>query len=295
MIKIPKNPSKKFVYELLEEQYEAFNHYHAISEDLPDPLGIAREFQSDKVALFCALFAYGNARAIVRFLESCNLRFLGEFGRVHLIESSMQESKSLELKSLQSSPKETNLQKLTPQELALQSPPKAIPRCTTKPYRFQTNEEIQEFFIALLASGDLHATFYRAYKSDSLLKGIEALQNLLYSKLCKRLPKISQGLEFLIGKPRSNSPLKRWNMFLRWVVRKDCIDLGLWEGIRRSDLILPLDTHTFRVTQRLGILKRRSYDLKAALEVSEFLKKLDSKDPIKYDFALYRIGQLGLI
>ena len=84
-------------------------------------------------------------------------------------------------------------------------------------------------------------------------------------------------------------------MFLRWMVRKDCIDLGFWEGIRRSDLILPLDTHTFRVSQKLGILKRKSYDLKAALEVSEFLKKLDSKDPIKYDFALYRIGQLGLI
>ncbi len=256
MIKIPKNPSKKFVYELLEEQYEAFNHYHAISADLPDPLGVARQFRSDKVALFCALFAYGNARAIVRFLESCNLRFFGEFGQLHWQES-----------------------------------PLVIPHCTKKPYRFQTNEEIQEFFIALLSSGDLHTTFYQAYKRDSLLKGIEVLQNLLYSKLVK----ISQGLEFLIGKPQSNSPLKRWNMFLRWVVRKDCIDLGLWEGIKRSDLILPLDTHTFRVSQRLGILKRRSYDLKAALEVSEFLRKLDSKDPIKYDFALYRIGQLGLI
>lgn len=255
MIKIPKNPSRKFVYHLLEEQYEAFNHYHSITTDLPDPLGVARQFTSDKVALFCALFAYGNARAIVRFLESCNLYFL-------------------EQTSIQSN---TGLSE--------------IPYCANKPYRFQNQDEIQDFFESLLMSGNLYEIFYRAYKKDSLLKGIEALQNHLYNNL----QNTTKGLEFLIGKPQSNSPLKRWNMFLRWMVRKDCIDLGFWEGIRRSDLILPLDTHTFRVSQKLGILKRKSYDLKAALEVSEFLKKLDSKDPIKYDFALYRIGQLGLI
>lgn len=257
MIKIPKNPSKKFVYHLLEEQYEAFNHYHSITIDLPDPLGVARQFMSDKVALFCALFAYGNARAIVRFLESCNLYFLDQ--------ASYKSHHNLHLNE--------------------------IPYCTNKPYRFQNQDEIQDFFESLLMSGDLYEIFYRAYKKDSLLKGIEALQNHLYSNL----KKTTKSLEFLIGKSQSNSPLKRWNMFLRWMVRKDCVDLGLWEGIKRSDLILPLDTHTFRVSQRLGILKRKSYDLKAALEVSEFLKKLDSNDPIKYDFALYRIGQLGLI
>lgn len=255
MIKIPKNPSRKFVYHLLEEQYEAFNHYHSITTDLPDPLGVARQFISDKVALFCALFAYGNARAIVRFLESCNLYFLEQ--------TSIQSNACLS----------------------------EIPYCTNKPYRFQNQDEIQDFFESLLMSGNLYEIFYRAYKKDSLLKGIEALQNHLYNNL----QNTTKGLESLIGKPQSNSPLKRWNMFLRWMVRKDCIDLGFWEGIRRSDLILPLDTHTFRVSQKLGILKRKSYDLKAALEVSEFLKKLDSKDPIKYDFALYRIGQLGLI
>ncbi|EES89271.1 conserved hypothetical protein [Helicobacter canadensis MIT 98-5491] len=245
------------MYHLLEEQYEAFNHYHSITTDLPDPLGVARQFMSDKVALFCALFAYGNARAIVRFLESCNLYFLDQ--------ASYKSHHNLHLNE--------------------------IPYCTNKPYRFQNQDEIQDFFESLLMSGDLYEIFYRAYKKDSLLKGIEALQNYLYSNL----KKTTKSLEFLIGKSQSNSPLKRWNMFLRWMVRKDCVDLGLWEGIKRSDLILPLDTHTFRVSQRLGILKRKSYDLKAALEVSEFLKKLDLNDPIKYDFALYRIGQLGLI
>ena len=245
-IKLPKSLSKKFLYHLLEEQYEAFNHYHAISIDYPDPLGIARKFKNEKVALFCALFAYGNARAIVRFLETCKLDCLQEL---------------------------------------------QFTKCTLKPYRFQTRDEIQDFFEVLLEVESLYEIFYKHYKKDSLLKGIESLQYLLYQKLSRT----TSGLEFLIGKPQSNSPLKRWNMFLRWMVRKDSVDLGMWEGIRTSDLILPLDTHTFRVCQRLGILKRKSYDLKAALEASEFLRGLNPKDPIKYDFALYRIGQLGLI
>lgn len=61
--------------------------------------------------------------------------------------------------------------------------------------------------------------------------------------------------------------------------------------ILKSELILPLDTHTFALCKKLKIIQRQSYDLKAAIEATEFLKKLDPHDPIKYDFALYRLGQ----
>ena len=80
-------------------------------------------------------------------------------------------------------------------------------------------------------------------------------------------------------------------MFLRWMVRDDNLDLGLWKGINKKDLILPLDTHTFKVSQKLGLLDRQSYDLKSALLITEKLKEFDEFDPIKYDFSLYRIGQ----
>ena len=80
-------------------------------------------------------------------------------------------------------------------------------------------------------------------------------------------------------------------MFLRWMVRSDELDLGLWNGVNKKDLILPLDTHTFKVSQKLGLLNRKTYDLKSALEITSALKKFDINDPIKYDFALYRIGQ----
>ncbi|MDX1296209.1 MAG: TIGR02757 family protein, partial [Sulfurimonadaceae bacterium] len=84
-------------------------------------------------------------------------------------------------------------------------------------------------------------------------------------------------------------------MFLRWMVREDSIDMGLWQGVRRSDLIIPLDTHTFHVSQKLGLLKRKSYDLQAAVELTEALRRFDPDDPVKYDFALYRMGQEKIV
>ena len=85
--------------------------------------------------------------------------------------------------------------------------------------------------------------------------------------------------------------MKRWMMYLRWMVRKDNIDMGLWSKVDTKDLIMPLDTHTFNVSQKLGLLQRKSYDLEAALELTQTLKIFDAADPVKYDFALYRIGQ----
>ena len=85
--------------------------------------------------------------------------------------------------------------------------------------------------------------------------------------------------------------MKRYNMFLRWVVRNDELDLGLWSGIDTAHLLMPLDTHTHKVALKLGLMRRKSYDFKAVLELTENLRKFDAKDPIKYDFALYRLGQ----
>ncbi|MGB5791469.1 DUF2400 family protein, partial [Poseidonibacter sp.] len=69
------------------------------------------------------------------------------------------------------------------------------------------------------------------------------------------------------------------------------LDMGLWSGIDKKDLLLPLDTHTFKVSQKLGLLTRKTYDLKSAILITEKLREFDDADPIKYDFALYRIGQ----
>ena len=79
------------------------------------------------------------------------------------------------------------------------------------------------------------------------------------------------------------------------MVREDELDMGIWSKIDKKDLLMPLDTHTFKVSQKLGLLKRKTYDMKAVLELTQTLKSFDKNDPIKYDFALYRLGQEKII
>jgi len=95
-----------------------------------------------------------------------------------------------------------------------------------------------------------------------------------------------------LSNPAKNSASKRLNMFLRWMVRTDSsgIDFGIWNKIPKSSLLLPLDVHTARNARTLGLLQRKSNDWKAVEEVSAYLRKFDSLDPIKYDFALFGMG-----
>ena len=82
-------------------------------------------------------------------------------------------------------------------------------------------------------------------------------------------------------------------MFLRWMVRDSDIDLGLFKSLPKSKLLIPLDVHTHRVSLNLGLISRKSYDFRAVRELTDKLCEFDTADPIKYDFALYRIGQSG--
>lgn len=87
-----------------------------------------------------------------------------------------------------------------------------------------------------------------------------------------------------------NGAAKRINMFLRWMVRKDEIDFGLWNNIDPSNLLIPLDVHTSRVAYALGLLKNQRSHLKNVIDLTELLKTIDNKDPVKYDFALFGMG-----
>ena len=95
-----------------------------------------------------------------------------------------------------------------------------------------------------------------------------------------------------IPSPARNSAAKRINMYLRWMVRPtdNGVDFGLWKNISPSSLYIPLDVHVSRVALRLGILKRDKNDWKAVLELTEYLRKLDPSDPVRYDFALFNMG-----
>ena len=95
--------------------------------------------------------------------------------------------------------------------------------------------------------------------------------------------------------PLKNSAAKRFNMFLRWMVRSDNkkVDFSLWKSITPAQLYLPLDVHTGNVARKLGLLKRKQNDWKALEELMGILKKFDPDDPVKYDFALFGMGVTG--
>ncbi|PIU17653.1 MAG: TIGR02757 family protein [Elusimicrobia bacterium CG08_land_8_20_14_0_20_59_10] len=89
------------------------------------------------------------------------------------------------------------------------------------------------------------------------------------------------------------SSFKRMNLYLRWMVRSDAVDPGVWKGISPSKLIIPLDTHMRRVAMSLGMTQRKDTSMRTAAEITTFFRKLSPSDPVKYDFALTRAGIRG--
>ena len=106
------------------------------------------------------------------------------------------------------------------------------------------------------------------------------------------LPHVPPRTRKHIATPQKKSNCKRLNMFLRWMIRKDNngVDFGIWKTIKPSQLICPVDLHVARVAKRFNLLQRKQTDWQAAVELTDFLKTLDARDPVKYDFALFDLG-----
>ena len=101
-------------------------------------------------------------------------------------------------------------------------------------------------------------------------------------------------VRFFFPDPADGSACKRWNLYLRWMVRRDAVDFGLWPGIRTDRLIVPTDTHVHRIARRLGLTRRKTADWRAAREITASLSRFDRRDPVRYDYALCRIGILDI-
>jgi len=252
------------IKQLLDKEVGNRNDLDEISIDKPDPLIIAKKNNDEYISLICALFSYGNAKLIVQFLNSL------DFG---ILNKSEKEIKIFYKNHY---------------------------------YRFQKAGDVSALFIAikrLKNQKSLESIFLEGYKfNHCVLEGID--------KIIQAVREVyeydSVGYRFLIGTPLKrdklgkikhigNSPYKRYNMFLRWMVRIDKLDMGLWKKVDKKDLIIPLDTHTFNVSLKLGLLARKTYDLKSAILITNKLKIFNNEDPMRYDFALYRIGQEKII
>ena len=246
----------KALYERLEKEVLTRNCSTEISSLKPDPLLVASRFKDEYSSLVCALFAYGNVNAIVNFLNQIDFSLLSQ------TEDAIREHLNVY-------------------------------------YRFQTRRDVQEFFITLLhikqQVQSLESLFETGYcVNGDVMQGLKGLIGALYDVN----PYRSKGYQFLLSRipsPPYSGAYKRWHMYLRWMVRRDCLDMGLWSCVNRHDLLIPLDVHTFNVGKKLGLIQRSTYDFKAVLELTTALKKFDSCDPVKYDFALYRMGQEKIV
>ena len=238
--------------ERLEREAARRNDPAELSSARPDPLLVARTQPDDRAVLLCALFGYGSAAQIVSFLSKLDFSLIGR------------DEETIR---------------------------RGLKGCR---YRFQSPEDVVQAFVTLgrLEPEALRRTFCSGYAPHGrVLDGVRAVLTAL-----SRLNGYeSRGYRFLFGAVPSGdappSPYKRWMMFLRWMVRRDALDLGRWPEVDRSDLVIPLDTHTFRVGHRLRLLRRKSCDWKAARELTAALRRFDPADPVRFDFALYRIGQ----
>jgi uncharacterized protein (TIGR02757 family) len=104
-----------------------------------------------------------------------------------------------------------------------------------------------------------------------------------------------RGLRYLLVSPENRSACKRWNLLLRWLVRPDDgLDLGLWRRIAPSRLLVPLDTHMARIAFLVGLSHRRTADWRTAAAITAALAEIDPRDPVRFDFALTRLGILDL-
>ena len=104
---------------------------------------------------------------------------------------------------------------------------------------------------------------------------------------------ISRPLGFLLPRPARGSPCKRLNLFLRWMVRCDNIDPGLWGSIDKAKLIIPLDVHLARLTRILGFHNQKNTSLRTAVKITECFARIEPADPVKYDFALCHFAILA--
>jgi uncharacterized protein (TIGR02757 family) len=100
----------------------------------------------------------------------------------------------------------------------------------------------------------------------------------------------SKGVCYFFPRPSAGSACKRLNLFLRWMVRRDQLDLGVWTRVSPSQLIVPLDTHVIRVGRCLRLTRYSSPGWRMARDITASLRKLDPDDPVKYDFALCHLG-----
>lgn len=244
--------------ELLEQLYNKYNHRNLIA---PDPLQFVYKFENPKDMEIAGLFSAGLA-----------------YGRVEQIQKSLTDL--------------FDRMDWQPYKFIRKFNDDSAQKLKGFKHRFNTAEDIAllcvSLQIALKHYKSLENIFFLSYnpKGENIL---EALENFVYA-LTSFCGCPTKGLNYLLVSPSSKSVCKRMNLYLRWMIRNDDVDTGLWEHIPAKALIVPVDVHIARLTQILGFHNSKNLNLKTAIQITSEFAKICPADPVKYDFALSRIG-----
>ncbi|NNE09412.1 MAG: TIGR02757 family protein [Gemmatimonadetes bacterium] len=235
-----------------------------------DPLPLVRRYSDSKdrevAGVIAALAAYGRVSAICAHVEEC-LLLLGDrpYRTVRSFRADEVPSSFLSIR-----------------------------------YRFHTGRDI----VALLS---VLASIYRTH--DSLETLFRSFSGNTYDRLEGMVGefrktdishiydadgwKSSYGLNYLFTDPSKGGACKRWNLFLRWMIREDDgIDCGAWSDCDPAELQVPLDTHLHRIGRRLGFIPQKTASRAAVRSMTSSLALYDSRDPVRFDFPLCRLGIL---
>jgi uncharacterized protein (TIGR02757 family) len=240
------NPAEKY-REFFENLYKKYNTREYIKTD-PIIFPHNTDGNTEFIAFTASAFAYGNVKAMKRFLSD-------------YFSTIASEPRNLSLKE------------------------------HTLKYRFQNSGDITAYSEAMRNIyrdyGSLENLFWAFNHGGGVYGAAEKAFAFIHTTY---LPKpVSGGLNFLFALP-GRSASKRLTMFLRWMVRDDEVDLGLWKRFGKNELAIPLDTHMQRLCANLGVIGRADKGAGAARKVQAFFKELSPEDPAKYDFALTRLG-----
>ncbi len=251
----------KSIRKQFDDIAEQFNHPDFLQTD---PILFCYRFSKKEdieiIAYIASMFSYGNVMSIQIFLEN--------------LLKGLEESPYLKIKN-------ENLR--FPSNIY---------------YRFQTNKDIHIFFKGLqaLLRGITSLEYYFLNDTLSTQERIQTFQNKFTSTILSITGEknLSNGLKFLIGSSSKNSANKRYNMFLRWMVRDSFPDFGLYKTFQKKDLVYPLDTHIVKLSKILGLSNLKTINSKMAREITENVKHINPEDPLLYDFPLSRLGILKI-
>ena len=248
--------------EKLDYHYKVFDR----TKLEPDPLQFLHLFKDERdieiIGFIASVFAYGNVKQI----ENTMLKLLRIFnGKPYLFIRNFDIRKD--------SPKLSGLK-----------------------HRFYSEDDILRLFIILSKEikkfGSIRKIFLKGYNiSDFNVKnGVNNFSNHFINSFYHSFGDISRGIKFMFPLPEKGSACKRMNLFLRWMVRNDELDFGLWNEISTDKLVIPVDTHIARISKSIKLTRRKNVSWKMAEEITQNLKRYDSNDPVKYDFAICHIG-----